>query len=249
MSPLMWINGARALDQYQGDRRTLMRLLVVEDNPRLAGLIAKQLSDHAFAVDIAPTSDEARAALDSAEYDAVLLDLSLPDADGGDLLRAMRKKGNTVPVIVATARAEVGERVEKLNQGADDYLVKPFSLDELLARIRAVLRRPRQTIGTVLKAGNVALDTSKYVVTIAGEQVDLPRRELGLLESLMRQQGRPLRREKLLDSLYSFDAEVTPNALEAAVSRLRRRLEAHDASITVVAMRGLGYILGPPGNP
>jgi DNA-binding response OmpR family regulator len=231
------------------DRREApVRLLVVEDNPKLAGLIAKLLGDHAFAVDIAPTAGDARAALDAAGYDAVLLDLSLPDGDGTALLREIRRKGDTVPVIVATARGELDERIRKLNEGADDYLVKPFSLDELLARINAVLRRPRHAIGTVLKAGNVELDTGRRSVAIAGAPVELPRRELGLLETLMRQQGRPFSREKPLDSLYSFDAEVTPNALEAAVSRLRRRLEAHHASISVASLRGLGYILGPVGN-
>lgn len=242
----MWINAASLSNGYRnpnpgGD----MRLLVVEDNPKLAGLIAKLLGNHAFAVDVAPTVDHARAALDVAEYDAILLDLSLPDADGSDLLRSVRKRGSGVPVIVATARADVSERVAKLNEGADDYLVKPFSLEELLARVNAVLRRPRQSVGTVLKAGNVEMDPGKHLVTVSGELIDLPRRELGLLQVLMRHDGRPVSRDKLLDSLYSFDAEVTPNALEAVVSRLRRRLEANGASITVVAMRGLGYMLGP----
>lgn len=242
---LMWINAAGLRDGYRDNPEGDMRLLVVEDNPKLAGLMASLLGKHAFAVDVAPTVDEARAALDTTDYDAILLDLSLPDADGADLLRSVRKKGSGVPVIVATARADVSERVAKLNEGADDYLVKPFSLEELLARVNAVLRRPRQSIGTVLKAGNVELDQAQHVVAVSGERVEMPRRELALLQILMRQNGRPVAREKLLDSLYSFDAEVTPNALEAAVSRLRRRLEANGASVTVVAMRGLGYLLGP----
>lgn len=242
---LMWVNAPPPGAGYAGDLERDMRLLVVEDNPKLAGLIASLLSKHAFAVDVAPTVDEARAALDTAEYDAILLDLSLPDADGADLLRSVRRKGSGVPVIVATARADVSERVAKLNEGADDYIVKPFSLEELLARVKAVLRRPRQSIGLVLRAGNVELDEAQHVVAISGERIEMPRRELALLQALLRHQRRPVAREKLLDSLYSFDAEVTPNALEAAVSRLRRRLEANGASVTVVAMRGLGYMLGP----
>ncbi len=220
-----------------------MRLLVVEDNPKLAGLIKKLLCEHAFAVDVAPTIAGAQAALDTTAYAAILLDLSMPDSDGGRLLHALRKAGNSTPVIVATARGDLDERIRTLNEGADDYLVKPFSLEELLARINAVLRRPQLAIGTILRAGNVAVDTAALTVAIDAKPVDLPRREFGVLLALMRQQGRPVSRDKLLDALYSFDAEVTPNAIEAAVSRLRRRLDAHDGSVTVIAMRGLGYVL------
>jgi DNA-binding response OmpR family regulator len=147
-------------------------------------------------------------------------------------------------VLVATARADVVQRVQTLNDGADDYLVKPFSLDELLARVRALLRRPRQVAETILTAGNVALDTVAMTLRIGGSLVlDVPRRELAALAALLGQKGRLLPRQKLEDAVYSFDSEVTPNAMEAAVSRLRRRLESHEASVTITAMRGLGYIL------
>jgi DNA-binding response OmpR family regulator len=221
-----------------------MRLLVIEDNEKLASLMKKLLSDNAFAVDAVPTVEEAKAALDVAHYDLIVLDLRLPDQDGGELLRWLRRCGQGTPVLVATARADVDQRVQLLNEGADDYLVKPFSLDELLARVRALLRRPPQVAQNVLTAGNVALDTAAMTLRIDDEPVvDLPRRELAVLATLLAQKGRLLPRQKLEDAVYSFDSEVTPNALEAAISRLRRRLEARNATVTITAMRGLGYIL------
>jgi DNA-binding response OmpR family regulator len=222
-----------------------MRLLVVEDNKQLASLITKLLDENGFTVDAVETVDAALAALDTATYSLILLDLSLPGGDGTDILRAVRRRGQGIPVLVATARADVMQRVHTLNQGADDYLVKPFSLDELLARVRALLRRPSQLAETVLTAGNIALDTNSLTLTVAHGLVEMPRRELGVLATLLRQRGRLVTKQQLTDAIYSFDDEVTPNAVEAVVSRLRRRLEAHGATISVTAMRGLGYILVP----
>jgi DNA-binding response OmpR family regulator len=220
-----------------------VRLLVIEDNVKLAALLTKLLGENAYAVDRVASVEDAEAALAAAKYDLVVLDLALPDGDGRDILRALRRSGRNMPVLVATARADVTQRVQTLDEGADDYLVKPFSLDELLARVRALLRRPPQTVQTVLAAGNVALDTSRLTLTIGGQPVEAPRRELGVLTTLLRNRGRLVPRAKLEDSIYRFDDEVTPNALEAAVSRLRRRLETHGSSVTVTAMRGLGYVL------
>ncbi|MDR3401553.1 MAG: response regulator transcription factor [Chthoniobacter sp.] len=220
-----------------------MRLLVVEDNLRLAALMAKLLADNLFAVDVVETVEEAQAALKVVDYDLVLLDLSLPDGDGTEILRSLRRAGVGTRVLVATARADVVGRVEALNDGADDYLVKPFSLDELLARIRALLRRPPATAQQVLSAGRLALDTVSLTLSVDGEVVPLPRRELCVLMLLLANQGRMVPKRKIEDDTYSFDCEVTPNAIEAAVSRLRRRLASLDAAVTITAMRGLGYIL------
>ena len=220
-----------------------MKLLVIEDNARLATVMAKLLTDNGMTVDVVATVEEARAALAVAAYDVILLDLALPDGYGGDLLRTLRAAGQTTPVLVATARGDVVDRVQLLNAGADDYLVKPFSLDELLARIRALLRRPAQTVPNMLHVGNLALDTVSQTLTIDGVPVELPRLELRVLAALLRQHGRLLSRERLEQTVYSMEAEVTPNAIEAAVSRLRRRLEASGASVAITAMRGLGYIL------
>jgi DNA-binding response OmpR family regulator len=220
-----------------------MRLLVVEDNQKLAALMAKLLAENLFAVDVVPTVEEAKEALTTVDYDLILLDLSLPDGDGGEILRSLRRARRSTRILVATARADVVLRIETLNDGADDYLVKPFSLDELLARIRALLRRPPEADRTVLSAGRVTLDTTSLTLRVAGEVTPLPRRELGVLATLLKSQGRLVPRRKLEDAVYSFDSEVTPNAIEAAVSRLRRRLESLDAAVTITAMRGLGYIL------
>ena len=134
-------------------------------------------------------------------------------------------------------------RIETLNDGADDYLVKPFSLDELLARVRALLRRPKQVAPSILTAGNVTLDTTSMVARVDGTPVELPRGEVTMLAALLSQPGKLLQKEKLADAVYSFDKEVTPNAVEAVVSRLRRRLDAQGASVIITAMRELGYIL------
>ena len=220
-----------------------MRLLIVEDNEKLAALMAKLLAENVYSVDLVETIDEARAAIAIVEYDLILLDLSLPDGDGGEILRSLRRAGRATRIMVATARADVVQRVETLNDGADDYLVKPFSLDELLARIRALLRRPAETKQAVLAAGRLTLDIASLTLRVTGQVTPLPRRELGVLVTLLRNRGRLVPRRKLEDAVYSFDNEVTPNAIEAAVSRLRRRLDSLDAAVTITAMRGVGYIL------
>ena len=153
-----------------------MRLLVVEDNEKLASLMKKLLSESGFAVDCMVTADEAVSAFQLAEYDLVVLDLSLFDKDGTEVLKSLRKAGHSTPVLVATARADVTQRVQLLNMGADDYIVKPFSLDELLARVRALLRRPKQIAGSVLALGNLMLDTAAMTLKVDGNVVELPRR-------------------------------------------------------------------------
>ncbi len=220
-----------------------MKLLMVEDNLKLAGVMGRLLRDNGLAVDEVGTVEEARAALALGGYDAILLDLSLPDGDGGTLLRDLRRSGDATPILVATARSEVVDRVDLLNAGADDYLVKPFSLDELLARIRALLRRPPQTAPSVLAVANLELDSTAQMLRVDGAAVELPRLELRILAALLAQRGRLLPRARLEQAVYALDAEVTPNAMEAAISRLRRRLEAAGAQVAITAMRGLGYVL------
>jgi DNA-binding response OmpR family regulator len=220
-----------------------MRLLVVEDSERLAQLMARLLAENKFTTDVVSTVSEAEAALDLVDYDLILLDLSLPDGDGRDVLRSLRRKGRATRILVITARADVVERVGALNDGADDYLVKPFSLDELLARIKALLRRPSERSEPVLSAGKLTLDTASLTLRVAGEVAPLTRRELSVLASLLRRRGRLVSRQKLEEAIYSLDEEVTPNAIEAAVSRLRRRLDSLGAAVNITSMRGLGYIL------
>ncbi|MGC8474797.1 MAG: response regulator transcription factor [Acetobacteraceae bacterium] len=223
-----------------------MRLLLIEDNDRLSGLLGRLLLDAGFAVDTAATVADADAALAVMEYELILLDLGLPDGDGADILARLRRAGGQALVLVATARADLVDRVQTLNAGADDYLVKPFSPDELLARVRALLRRRGAAAVEVLSFANLVFDTRALRLTVGGAPVELPRREQGVLTALLRQPGKVLRREALERAIYSFDdADVTPNAIEAAVSRLRRRLEAAGAAATITAMRGVGYLLSP----
>ena len=225
-----------------------MRILLVEDNPKLSSLLLKLLTEHGYAADLAGTVEEARESLAMTGYDLVILDLTLPDGDGHSVLRMLRAAGQDMPVLVATARGDVTERVRTLDKGADDYLVKPFSPEELLARVRALLRRPHQALQPVLTAGNLALDPAQGTVCVDGVPMEIPRREMAMLEVLMRRYGTVVSRTALEETSTTFGAEVTPNAIEAAISRLRRRLEQHQATVAVATMRGLGYILAERGG-
>lgn len=220
-----------------------MRLLLVEDEPELARLVRANLAREGFAVDVAPTLEDARSAATAVRYDVVLLDLSMPDGDGLDLLASWRRTGVTTPVIAVTARDAIDQRVQGLNAGADDYLGKPFAQAELVARIRALLRRPNGALGMRLKAGNLEYDASSSAVSVAGESLPLPRRELTLLELLMRRVGQVVTRQTIENGLYGFDDDVESNAMEASVSRLRKRLATAGATVNIHTVRGVGYML------
>ncbi len=226
-----------------------MRLLLVEDNAKLAGEIRLGLVEEGFAVDAFGTLDDAWEAFESFVYDLVLLDLGLPDGEGLDLVRRMRRGRSSTPVLIITARGGLGDRITGLDTGADDYLIKPFAIPELAARCRALLRRPGATLGTVLTAANLALDTAAREVRVQGEHVAMPPRELGVLEHLMRNLGKVVPKAGLEETLYAHDREVTPNALEAAVSRLRRRLAASGAAVAIHTAHGIGYILVATSEP
>lgn len=220
-----------------------MRLLLIEDNLRLAAMIAQGLVRDGYVVDQRATLAEAGEALDAAPYDLVLLDLGLPDGDGRDFLRQRRRGGLRTPVLVLTARSGLDDRVAGLDSGADDYLVKPFEPAELAARCRALLRRPGSTLAAVLRVGDVEVDSPNHLARVANQALDLPPREFALLELLARRQGSVISREQLENSLYSLDAEVSPNALEAVVSRLRRRLATAEAHVHLRTVHGVGYAL------
>jgi two-component system, OmpR family, response regulator len=222
-----------------------MRLILIEDNARLAELIAASLIPEGFAVDVCPTLASAQQAFDAAHYDIALLDLGMPDGNGIDFIRALRRKQVTTPVLVITARDALGDRILGLDSGADDYLVKPFATSELAARCRALLRRPGGCLGTVLEVGNVALDTAAREVRVAGQVTEMPPRETALLEQLMRHSGRMVTKAAIDASLYTLRAEVTPNAIDAALSRLRRRLAGAAADVQIHTAHGIGYMLLP----
>jgi DNA-binding response OmpR family regulator len=221
-----------------------MRLLLVEDNDRLAQFVVKGLSDAGFIVDRVDRLEEAGAALAAARFDAVVLDLGLPDGDGGEWLKGRRAAGESVPVLMLTARAGTSDKVKGLNSGADDYLAKPFEMAELVARLKALLRRPGGALGLTLELGRLRFDTLHREATVAGHALALSRSELTLLELLLRRAGRVVARRLLEEGLYGFDDEVGPNSLEAHVSRLRKKLEAADAAVQIHTLRGVGYLAG-----
>ena len=223
-----------------------MRLLVIEDERELGGLVRSALERGGFAVDLAETLDAATACLDLVRYDVAILDLALPDGDGLTLLRTVRKRGSILPVLVLTARDAPEDRVLGLNAGADDYLIKPFHMPELIARLRALLRRPSAALGVALTLGNLVLDTTSRQVRIDGAEVGLTVRETSVLEILMRQQGAVVTRELMEQRLYSFEAQLGSNALEVLIHRLRRRLQEAGAAAIIHTVRGVGYLLAEP---
>lgn len=223
-----------------------MRLLLIEDNPRLGEAIVSGLSRDGFAIDWSRSLEEADEARDLTDYDLLLLDLGLPDGDGLDLVRRLRRDRDATPILILTARGELGDRVKGLDLGADDYLVKPFDLSELAARCRALMRRPGASLGVMLAAGNLSLDTSSRTVSVNGAPVLIQRRETTLLEQLLRRVGQVVTKPTLEDQIYAMDDEVTPNALEAVVSRLRRRLAAAGANVNLKTVHGVGYALLEP---
>jgi len=220
-----------------------VRLLFVEDNDQLAELVADALVRAGFTVDRMTLADEALAALAVAHYAAVVLDLSLPDADGTTVLAAMRRKGDATPVLILTARDDLRARVDALNGGADDYLVKPFEMEELVARLKALLRRPGQILGATLSLGRVTFDTTTRQVLVGGAPLDLTPRERDVFEHLMRRAGKVLTKTMLEEALYGFEDSGSANSVEVAIHRLRRKLAKAQANLEIHTMRGVGYLL------
>jgi DNA-binding response OmpR family regulator len=223
-----------------------MRVLVVEDESKLAATVCGALRDASFCPDHASMLADARILVNSISYEALVLDLALPDGDGLALLREIRSHGSNLAVLALTARDSVEDRVAGLDAGADDYLVKPFATAELLARLRALLRRPGAILGQRLAAGNVTLDSRTRTVEVAGRPLPLARRELLTLEVLIRRAGRVVAKDVLLDQLYELDEEPPSNAVPVHVHHLRKSLEKAGADAKIVTFRGIGYLLAEP---
>ncbi|WP_043834989.1 response regulator transcription factor [Muricoccus aerilatus] len=226
-----------------------MRVLLVEDNARLAQLLAEGLRRAGWHADTGGSIEEAEAALATGEYDAVVLDRGLPDGDGIDLVRRLRHRLGAPPVLMMTARGEVAEVVEGLDLGADDYMVKPVSLVELVARLNAAQRRGGRGPAPLVM-GALSLDPLSRALTVAGAAFDPPPRERTLLEVLLRAAPRPVAKETLEARLAGLDRAVQPNAVEVYVHRLRARLGQAGAGVVIQTVRGLGYRLeaAPPGE-
>lgn len=219
-----------------------MRLLIIEDNQRLCQAVADSLRLQGFAVDTAASASEGLRIWRAADFDAAVLDLMLPDDAGLNVLKDMRGRGSATPVLVLTALGTIEDRVRGLDCGADDYLVKPFAMQELIARLRALLRRPGAALGRTLTLGGVKLDTSARVATVGEVQLDLTRSELIVLETLLRNQGRVVSKERLAECLYDFEQERSANSVETHVHRLRRKLVAAGSEVSLRTLRGLGYL-------
>jgi DNA-binding response OmpR family regulator len=218
-----------------------MRLLAIEDEPDLGQLLVVNLRRAGFAVDLAGSLGDARALLRTCQYDLILLDLRLSDGSGLELLRRLRAERVETPVIILSAADALEERIAGLHGGADDYLVKPFAVEELVARISAVLRRQGGALGLAFSIGNVVFKPVSREVEIDGRPVTLARRELASLEAMMRANGRVVTREALEEGIYALEDDRQSNVLESNMSRLRRRLEAEGANIGIRVVRGVGY--------
>jgi DNA-binding response OmpR family regulator len=220
-----------------------MRLLIVEDNEELAELLAKGLQTAGYESDTLSSIEEARSVLETTFYAALILDLGLPDGDGLELLRELRHRNNPIPVLVLTARGGLHDRVHGLRSGADDYLVKPFALEELIARLEAQLRRPGQLLGSSLRIANLEFNTQSRQASIDEQPQVLSARETAVLELLMRSKGRVVSKKQVEDHIYGHSGDVGSNAIEVYVHRLRKQLSDRGAKVQVHTIRGVGYLI------
>lgn len=222
-----------------------MRILLIEDHVALAELMEKGLAAAGISVDRYGRGDLGLAALEATPYDAVVLDLGLPDRDGLQVLKAARRRGRTVPILILTSRVRVADRVQGLDSGADDYMVKPFAMEELIARLRALMRRPASTLGQVMRAGKISFDVAARHVEIDGTPMPFSPREMDLLEHLMRRVGKVVSKSFLEANLYGAEEDLSSNSLEVLLHRLRKKLLGADAAVTIHTVRGVGYMLAP----
>ncbi len=225
-----------------------MHLLLVEDEERLAKALKKGLESRGFAVDWLADPQKAltRIFMYRDEYDLIVLDLMLPGLDGAEITQSVRKEGITVPIVILTARHETEHKIDLLNRGADDYIVKPFSFEELLARINSVLRRPVTNRTVVLKAGDIEMDTSTRTVRKAGEVVQLTLKEFALLECFMREPNVVLSRETLFDHVWDFNSFSWSNVLDVHMKNLRKKLNDEKGDTYFETVRGVGYKFTAP---
>lgn len=220
-----------------------MTLLIVEDSAPLAQLMRKHLQGQGYAVDVAADVGAANEAVTAKAYAGVLLDLGLPDEDGLSWLGRLRARGDGTPVIIVTALGGVADRVKGLAAGADDYVAKPFEMEELAARVRAILRRSSRMLGNRLTLGNVVLDVQARQLTVDGRECACPAREMTVLELLLRRVGDVMVKQYLEDQLFGLSKEAGPNTVEVYVYRLRRLLVAAGADIEIHTIRGVGYLM------
>jgi DNA-binding response OmpR family regulator len=220
-----------------------MRVLVVEDEKKAASFIRKALQEESFAVDVCYNGDEALAAPSATPYDVIVLDIMLPGRDGLSVLRQWRKRNDTTPVLLLSARGEVNERVEGLDAGADDYLPKPFALVELVARVRALTRRGAENKSTVLRVADLSLDTVTHRAQRGAVEIELTAREYRLLEFLMSSAGRLCGRMMIIEKVWDYDFDPGTNLVDVYIKRLREKIDADFEPKLLHTVRGTGYVL------
>ncbi len=220
-----------------------MRILIVEDQPEMASLVADRLSQSGYVVDSVGTLAEAIEALKQYDYPMILLDRRLPDGDGVSILQMVRSMKPSIRVLLVTALRSIDERINGLDAGADDYLTKPFDVDELLARVRAILRRPDNALVPPVALGDLSFDLNLHEAFIRGQPFFVSKRELLLLESLLRRAGRAVKHGTLISEIYGLNDSVQIDALKMSVSRLRQRLKDCGAGVEIHTLRGIGYLI------
>ena len=224
-----------------------MRILVVEDEHKIANAIATGLRQHNYAVDVCFNGDDGLAMATTEPYDLLIVDIMMPGSvDGIGIVRALREQSNHVPILLLTAKDKVLDRAFGLNSGADDYLVKPFAFVELIARVRALMRRPKQALESVLRYADVELDTQNYIVTRAGQAVELTQKEFALLEYFMRHPDTVVSKEILMQHVWNYDSDILPNTVEVYVGYVRNKLDKpfKKSPALLHTKRGFGYIFG-----
>ena len=224
-----------------------MRILVIEDEHKIANSIKKGLEQESFAVDVAYNGTDGFDLAVSENYDVIILDLMLPDIDGLEICKKLRKEENIhTPILMLTAKGQLNDKVEGLNAGADDYLVKPFAFAELLARLKALSRRPKDSLGTILIVADLSLNNVTYEVKRAGKEIKLSKQEFALLEYLMRHKDTILTKEKIINNLWDYDADVLPNTVEVYIGYLRNKIDRpfSKSPKLIQTFRGFGYKIG-----
>lgn len=224
-------------------RRTLMRILVIEDDRKAASLLARGLQEEGFAVDVAHSAEAGNRLTEEKAYDLLILDWLLPGKQGIVLCHELRQRGIRIPILMLTARDSPGDRVAGLNTGADDYLTKPFHFEELLARVRALLRRSELARPAVLTVGNLALEPNGQRVTRAGVSVELTRKEYAILEILMRQAGQVVSRSRLAEEVWKTDSVAVDNLIDVHIRNLRRKVDAPGERSIIQTVRSRGFML------
>lgn len=225
------------------DWNTIMRILIIEDDHKIANAIKKGLEQESFAVDVEFDGKNGLGSALTIEYDLVLLDRMLPEIDGIKICEILRDKQKHMPILLLTAKDKISDRVDGLNAGADDYLVKPFAFEELLARVRALLRRPKKQTDIILKIDNLELDQIKFIVKRAGAEIRLSTKEFALLEYMMRNPNQVLSKDNIISHVWNYDADILPNTVEVYMGYLRNKIDKpfkKDKSL-INTIRGFGY--------